>query len=55
MVETLDLSRYHGVVTVSGDGGLFEIINGLYRRRERDGEDVMSRIMIGKELVFDLS
>ena len=30
-VETLDLGEYDGVVTVSGDGGLHEIINGLYR------------------------
>ena len=30
-VETLNFEEYSGAVTVSGDGGLFEIINGLYR------------------------
>ena len=26
--------KYDGVVSVSGDGGLHEIINGLFRRKE---------------------
>merc|ERR1740128_282523 len=33
-VETMDLEKYDGVVSVSGDGGLHEIINGLFKRNE---------------------
>jgi len=32
MVSTLDLSRYNGIVTVSGDGLLNEVVNALLRR-----------------------
>jgi len=46
-VETLNFEEYSGAVTVSGDGGLFEIINGLYRRRHKEGISVMDKLHIG--------
>ena len=63
MVEQLDLGTiytvsmisrvpmspglYDGVVTVSGDGGLHELLNGLYSRRGREGDQVMARTQLG--------
>ena len=43
------LSRYAGVVTVSGDGGLYEVINGLYSRPDwpRVGQEVRVGIVPG--------
>ena len=38
---------YDGVVTVSGDGGLHELLNGLYSRRGREGDQVMARTQLG--------
>ena len=36
MAETLDVSNYSGIVTISGDGLLNEIYNGLYSRDDWD-------------------
>ena len=35
------------MVTVSGDGGLHELLNGLYSRRGREGDQVMARTQLG--------
>ena len=40
------LSRYAGVVTVSGDGGLYEVINGLYLRPDWPGVRELIRVGI---------
>ncbi|KAF9614121.1 hypothetical protein IFM89_015383 [Coptis chinensis] len=36
IVRSLDLSRYDGVVCVSGDGILVEVVNGLLERKDWD-------------------
>ena len=45
MTQSLDISRYAGVVTVSGDGGLYEVINGLYSRP--DWPSVTQEVRVG--------
>ena len=49
MISRVSMSPglYDGVVTVSGDGGLHELLNGLYSRRGREGDQVMARIQLG--------
>jgi len=46
MTRDLDISRYAGVVTVSGDGGLYEVINGLYLRPDWPGVNENIRVGI---------
>ena len=38
-------SDYDGIVTVSGDGLIHEVVNGLYRRQ--DQLQIMSSLVIG--------
>ena len=49
MISRVSMSPglYDGVVTVSGDGGLHELLNGLYSRRGREGDQVMARTQLG--------
>jgi sphingosine kinase len=42
---TLDLSRYDGLVIVSGDGLMYEVVNGLMKRD--DGMEAIGRIPLG--------
>jgi len=45
IAKNLAVDEYGGVVTVSGDGGLWEITNGLYARS--DWPEVCSRVPLG--------
>ena len=45
MMLTLDLDRYDGIVIVSGDGLVYEVINGLMKRE--DGAAAVGRMPIG--------
>merc|ERR1711892_1496170 len=45
MLQQLDVHQYGGVVTVSGDGGLWEITNGLYLRE--DWNDIRGNFPLG--------
>merc|ERR1712142_1207152 len=45
ILHDLDLDQYGGVVTVSRDGGLYDIINGLYSRQ--DWKEVHDKFPIG--------
>jgi len=45
LAHNLDINHYGGIVTVSGDGGLWEIVNGLYTRK--DWNEVASKFPIG--------
>ncbi|CAJ1936342.1 unnamed protein product [Sphenostylis stenocarpa] len=36
VVQSLDLSKYHGIICVSGDGILVEVVNGLLQRQDWD-------------------
>ena len=51
------LPRYAGVVTVSGDGGLYEVINGLYWRPDWPGvnENIRVGIVPGGSGLINLS
>jgi len=45
IVQNMDVEPYDGVVTVSGDGGLWEITNGLYARK--DWPNVCTTLPVG--------
>merc|ERR1712110_966557 len=45
--ETFDPDRYRGIVTISGDGLMFEVLNGIYKRWPLDWADRLSGIPIG--------
>lgn len=36
--QAFDLNRYNAIATISGDGGLHEVVNGLYGRLEQKNE-----------------
>ncbi len=45
MNEDLKIGEYDGVICVSGDGLIHEVVNGLYRRK--DWMQIMSTLTIG--------
>ena len=45
LMLTLDLGRYDGLVIVSGDGLMYEVVNGLMKRE--DGAEAIGRMPLG--------
>jgi sphingosine kinase len=43
--ETKDLLSYDGIVCVSGDGLLFEVLNGMLKRK--DWKELIQKLTIG--------
>jgi sphingosine kinase len=41
----LKIGEYDGIITVSGDGLIHEVVNGLYRRK--DWMQIMSTLTLG--------
>ena len=45
--ENFDPNSYCGIVTISGDGLMFEVLNGMYKRWPDDWQERLGKIPIG--------